>query len=40
MKSRIIHAIAAAVLIAMLMIAGGATYALPGIRDVVSIVGD
>jgi hypothetical protein len=39
MKSRIMHAITAGLLIAMLLIAGGAGYALPGTRAVLRIVG-
>jgi hypothetical protein len=39
MKSRIIRAIAAGLLIATLLIAGAAPYALPGTRGVARIVG-
>lgn len=39
MKKRIIRAITAGLLIAMLLIAGGAGYALPGTRVVQSIAG-
>jgi hypothetical protein len=39
MKSRIIRAIAAGLLIATLLIAGAAPYALPGTRILLSIAG-
>ena len=40
MKSRIMRAIAAGLLIAMLLLAGAAPYALPGTRAVSSFAGD
>jgi hypothetical protein len=39
MKSRILRAIAAGLLIAMLLLAGAAPYALPGTRAVLSLAG-
>ena len=39
MKSRIMRALAAGMLIAMLLIAGGAGYALPGTRAILHLGG-